>query len=422
MEDERRLDLYALAQIVKDRRLNREIYNSVIGALNVEFSEIDSVVEMSPEDQDYYNEEIRRFSEDQTYQGCAVEPNLDDLGLQCLDDIEEEEPEWLITGYLTKGTVALLCGDGGSGKGALWCHLVGCLTTGKKTMFERDIPFDVTREPCNCMFFSSEDSVAKQLKKRLRLSGADMKKVFFVDLKSPSFSKIKLDSPELALLVKAKKPALCVIDPLQSFLDSKTNMISRNDMRNSLNPLIALAEETNTVFLIVCHTNKSQGTSGRKRVSDSSDLWDLARTVFIAGKTKDKLFYCSHEKNNYGPLNDSILFTVSDGVAEYKGTSENHDADFQADFAAAVRSAPAKEEAKKLIVDILKEHNGQMPIGELDSLVKGAGVTNATLRRAKEDLRTEGLYKQLSPGYGKTKKQLAYLSSDDDGNQEAPSR
>ena len=38
------------------------------------------------------------------------------------------------------------------------------------------------------------------------------------------------------------------------------------------------------LFLIIEHANKQSGVWGRKRIADSADIWDISRSVIMAGK------------------------------------------------------------------------------------------------------------------------------------------
>ena len=93
-----------------------------------------------------------------------------------------------------------------------------------------------------------------------------------------------------------------VFDTLQAFLPDGVDMAKRKDMRDALNPLNALGAKYGTSFLMVMHTNKS-AMSGRQRMADSSDIWDLGRSALMAGRTKEEgIMYLSHEKSNYDRL------------------------------------------------------------------------------------------------------------------------
>ena len=320
-----------------------------------------------------------------------------------MSEVEEEPVEWLIPNYIPSGQISLLVGDGGQGKTSIWCNLVAGITTGKKTILEESIPFDGNGKGRKCMFFSSEDSVPKVLKRRLRTAGADESKVLFVDLTDKNFDLIKFDSPELEELISENRPALVVFDPLQSFIPASVQMGSRNAMRQCMSPLIALGEKYGTAFLIVMHTNKRLGVSGRTRCADSADIWDIARSVLIVGYTGEaNIHYCSHEKCNYAPPEETVLYSIEDGRVVYKGTSDKHDKDYVSENSAISRTAPARDEAKEVILNIL-EDGERHKVAELDSTVKASGVSFGTLKRAKTELKNEGKIRYIAEGFGNTK-------------------
>lgn len=198
-----------------------------------------------------------------------------------LANVEEREAEWLVSGYIPKGQITVLAGDGGSGKTTVWCGMAAAVSKGERVFFE-PLPDDFARcEPQKVLFFSSEDSLEYTLKARLRKAGADLNNVFSASLRDKRFSEIKFNSQLLKDLIREMQPALVVFDPIQAFIPPDIQMGQRNAMRSCLNPLIGLGEECGTTFLIVVHTNKRQGVYGRNRIADSADVWDIARSVLI---------------------------------------------------------------------------------------------------------------------------------------------
>ena len=163
-----------------------------------------------------------------------------------------------------------MCGDGGAGKTTTWCALASAISTGGKVFFDQTPDEFANTKSQKVLFFSSEDSIEYVLRAKLRKSGANLKNIFSVSLKNPQFADVKFNSPLLKDIIAEVKPALAVLDPVQSFVPDNVNMSQRNEMRSCLNPLIALGEEFGTTFLIICHTNKRMGAYGRKRISDSS--------------------------------------------------------------------------------------------------------------------------------------------------------
>ena len=327
-----------------------------------------------------------------------------------LSDVEEKEAEWLVWEYMPKGQINIFAGDGGSGKTTSWCGLAAAVSNGTRVFFEAENPNEnpfVEREPQKVMFFSSEDSLEYTLKARLRKAGANLDNIYSANLRDERFSQIKFNSPLLKDLIKEVKPALVIFDPIQAFIPPDIQMGQRNAMRNCLNPLIGLGEEYGTTFLIVVHTNKRQGVYGRNRIADSADVWDIARSVLITGTAKDNMRYLSHEKSNYGEPGRTALYTIEDGIAVFKEYCDKHDADFVKERDIATYQAPQRQNAEAFITDFLK--NGKKPTAELDEAAKAAGISNATLSRAKTALRERGLMGMKSEGYGQNKAWYCYL-------------
>lgn len=317
-----------------------------------------------------------------------------------LDEFDEREASWLIPGWIPSGQITLLAADGGIGKTSLWVHILAAISRGNPCIMD---PPGYNRPLALSIFLSGEDSVRRKLKKKLRLAGADPSQILTPDfVEHPELlHDLKLGSQQLDSMIRWYRPALCVIDPLQSFLPPKTNMSARNEMRDLLAPLVSLGEETGTAFLIVCHTNKRSSTSGRGRVSDSSDLWDVARSVLMAGHTADDAIrYLSQEKNNYDQLQETLLFSISDdGQVQAEGRSWKRDREYQQENSTAV-SAPKRNDCKEWLLNLLEENNGCLPVKELESQAQNAGYSSRTLRRAKDDLKDDGAVRYQQTGWG----------------------
>ena len=311
-----------------------------------------------------------------------------------LDAIPEEEAQWLIPGWLPQGQLALLAADGGTGKTGFWCQLLAALSRGESTLLDTE---KTTRPPLTAAFFSAEDSVRKKLKKRLRLCGARMVNLVTLDLSSPALWDLRLGSKELAQFIGAYRPALCVLDPIQGFLPDGVNMASRNEIRACLAPLISLGEEYGTAFLLVCHTNKRAGAWGRTRLADSADLWDAARSVWMMGDAGDGRRYLSQEKNNYGPLQPTRLYTFSDtGMLLPAGVTHKRDREFQLET--QPRQAPKREGCKEAILEVLQRESKPIPVALLDQQLQEEGYSRRILQSVKEELKSAGLIKYQRQG------------------------
>ena len=282
----------------------------------------------------------------------------------------------------------MLAGDGGAGKTTIWCAIAAAVSSGSQCFLNQDNPFVEKVEPGKVLFFSSEDSAEYTLKGRLRRAGAKLENVLYLDLADEQFPEIKFDAPLLDAYVKEYRPELVIFDPLQSFIPPEVQMGQRNAMRACLNPLIGLGERYGVTFLIIVHTNKQMGLWGRKRIADSADIWDISRSVLIAGEANDGLRYISQEKSNYGPLAQTVLFRLDSGKVEFEGYTDKKDKDFVTAATAATYQAPAREDAKAFILDYLKD--GEKETADLDGMMKAQGISGKTLERAKAELKKEG--------------------------------
>lgn len=321
-----------------------------------------------------------------------------------LADFSEEEPEWLVDGLIPKGQITLLASDGGVGKTSTWVALVAAISAGERCFLDAG---GVARDPQKVLFLTTEDSVSKKLKKRLREAGANQNNIFAPDYagdRDGVLQKLKFGTPEMADLIRTYTPALVVFDPLQGFLPPELNMGSRNAMRNCLQPLLSLGEETGTTFLIVCHTNKRKAAYGRDRLADSADIWDISRSVLMMGFTEEQgVRYLSHEKSNYSELQETKLFTIDKfGVITQTGTSWKRDREYQQAQADA-SSAPTKEACKEWILNYISDHGGNVPLKELDKTAEDYGFLRKTLKRSKQELAADGKTKSYNQGYGNQK-------------------
>lgn len=324
-----------------------------------------------------------------------------------MTQVQEKEVKWVVPQYIVKNSINLLGGDGGAGKTFVWCGIAAAISSGKKVFFDSTPDEFVTCEPQKVLFFSSEDSPEYVLKERLKKAGANLNNIFFVSLQDESFGDIKFNSSVLEDLIIQVKPSLVIFDPIQSFIPPEIQMSKRNAMRNCLNPLIGWGEKYGCTFIIVIHTNKKQGVSGRMRVADSADIWDISRSFLIVGRTQDGKRYLSHEKSNYAEEGLTTIFTIDDSVAKFEEYSDKKDRDFVRETDLSSYQAPQRQDAESFICDFLK--NGKKPTAELDEAAAAAGISKSTLNRAKTELRKRGLLGGKSEGYGQNKTFYSYL-------------
>ena len=353
------------------------------------------------------------------HSGSAGEKKDDVLShFRKVEDVEEKETRWVIPHWIPKGGITLLAGDGGVGKTNLWSYLISRLSMGLPTMlddeeYEReagpgnvallDEDNVVVRRKINttCLYFSKEDSTSERLKRNFRLYEANMESIGTVDVEH--LAGFHFASKTLKELIEQERPTLVVFDPLQGFFPPGASMTSRQQSRETLDRLVQLAQEYDTAFLLVCHTNKKATDDWRERIMGSADLADIARSVIFTSFTdlrlEDKpgcrIRYISNEKNSYAPQEMTVLYTVEgEGVVSFVGTSDKRFADYAKEKAKKPghpqRPKTQKEICRELILKML-EGKEKEKVHDLNEALSSAGVGRKAIDLAKAELEKEGL-------------------------------
>ena len=324
-------------------------------------------------------------------EGSAAQPGL-------LADVPMQSVAWLVPQLLPLGEVSLLGADGGTGKGIWQAQLIAYVTAGKTSGFFPLPP----QQTGKVLLLAGEDDPGKVLKARLLAAGADMNRVLVLtadDYFGKTGQPLTLKDPALADFAAKAGPLLLIVDPLQSFLPAGVEMASRNQMRSILLPLKAIAAAQQCAVLLVMHSNKKQGVSDRKRLADSSDIWDMARSVLMMGRSNsDGKIYLSHEKSSYSRPRQTVLLHIEDveldGVrtaqAVFDGYTDKKDADFIKE--PRVRQAQTKEDTRDAILNVLAESRlGSMASNELRTAVmQEIGCSDRTYNRAYSELVRSG--------------------------------
>lgn len=324
--------------------------------------------------------DFRAFYEPDQDPGCSHPKQLP-IMVQA-GTIEPKAARFLRSG-IPDNNITVVAGDGGVGKSLFECELAAAVSTGRSCVLDPD---PESYEPGKVLLFNMEDSFAHIVSKRLTDAGADMDMILTLNPEADAL----LSIDDIILLTREHEPKLVIIDPLQAFVPKGIAMERRNDMRRLLAPVQMCADECNTAFLIVMHTNKRFGASGRDRLADSADMWDISRSVFIMGNTHDenKTRYISHEKSSYGQPIRTVLCCI-DSKGLYKvGETDKTDYDFihDRDKHPGGRPPAKRSEAEQIILDALSSAGGDMTGKELAAVAELNDISDKTFRNAKNHL------------------------------------
>ena len=246
---------------------------------------------------------------------------------------------------------------------------------------------------------SAEDSWSYVLRARLEVNGADLERISFISPEDDRFVDLNFDGELLREIVETHKPGVIVFDPLQAFVPANLRMGDRNAMRKCFSPLIGDGEKYGLTTIIIAHANKQSGVWGRKRIADSSDIWDSSRSVLMTGITQDSdIRYISHEKSNWGRLERSVLYELDECVPVFKAYTPKKDREFIEEDVRNRNTRPVVEDAKEFIIETLTEHK-EMEVSELDELAAANSISKHALKDAKTALKKDDVTRVWSVGF-----------------------
>lgn len=320
-----------------------------------------------------------------------------------LSDVEREEVEWLWEGRIPRGKITVLDGDPGLGKSAFTTDLAARVSVGRTFPDGSECPIG------GVVMMNAEDGLADTIRPRLDAAGGDPSKVLALaeipDEANPEHDRVLSLPGDIGALeegIARVGAALVVVDPLMAFLGGATDTHKDHDVRRALTPLKSLAERTGVSVLIVRHLNKGGGGSGNPlyRGGGSIAIVGAARSgLLIASDPNDaegKRRVLAPLKNNLAEMPRSVSFEVvnsASGAArvEWHGESELGAADLvKAPLDEEEKSA--LDEATDFLRDALSGEGGRdvpMAAKVVQRDAKGAGIADATLRRAKLRLKVK---------------------------------
>jgi hypothetical protein len=158
----------------------------------------------------------------------------------CMADVEREEVQWLWWPYIPFGKCTVVDGDPGQGKSFLCAEIAARLSQGQKLPDMKGAP-----EPVTTFMLASEDGTGDTIRPRLDGCKADVKRIFL--LKKNAKNPLRFDTAGLQTLkgeIERLGARLVSIDQLNSYLPADTRITDNAKMRELIDSLALLAEQT----------------------------------------------------------------------------------------------------------------------------------------------------------------------------------
>jgi len=333
-------------------------------------------------------------------------------------------PEWgtpTSHGRVPMNSLCIAAGGPGLGKSQFAVWMTARVTTGT-------LPGELWGKPRSVIYAATEDSWSYTIAPRLVAAGADLDRVFQVDVADDSEAHARLTLPlDIARLGKAAEEygvGLLVADPLLSMIDGKINDYRAAEVRQALEPLIAAADRNHFTILGLAHFTKSGAADPLSRIAGSGAFGQLIRSAIVFSRVEETEddepgFVMSLEKNNLGRTDlPSHEYTIQPITVDIPGDEPAYISRFvlgpesstsvKEQMAQAGRPEDDKDavaEAGDWLRGYLEDEGGTALLGDIKKLAAKGGFSASSIERAKKRLGIKG----KSSGFGKERKATWYL-------------
>lgn len=206
-------------------------------------------------------------------------------------------------GRIPAGSLSIGAGREGTGKSSFGIWLASQVTRGA-------LPGSYEGTPHRVLYVALEDSWKYTLVPRAMAAKADTSmigrfEVVTKDLDTETETLVTLSLPNdnslLQQAVAEHDVKLVVIDPLLSVIGGHIDTHRNREVRDALDPLVRIADETGAVIFGIAHFNKSTGTDASTLITGSGAFKDVPRSVFgFARDNEDGSRVVTQTKNSLG--------------------------------------------------------------------------------------------------------------------------
>jgi hypothetical protein len=326
-----------------------------------------------------------------------------------LANVQPKKVAWLWPGRIPLGKLSVLDGDPGLGKSMVALDIAARVTTFSAMPDEKITDL---AGPKGVVLLTYEDDLSDTIRPRLEAAGADLSRVVSLTRVRDTDGTEKLpDLGDLSCIVKAVEQvtaSLVIVDPLMASIPGQVDSHKDQHIRRALAPLAKMAEETGVAVLVVRHMSKIEGRNPIYRGGGSIGIIGAARAGLLVALDPDdpggQRRVLAMSKSNLAVLPPSLVYEIHevslcwDSVdasvprVAWLGTSGRN--------ASELLSQPKSEEEKSDLeeaVDFLQNvlSCGPKPTGEVTQEARKVGISDRTLKRARERLGVKA-----SPDYG----------------------
>lgn len=332
--------------------------------------------------------------------GQPERPNGRDVFLTRASTIKPRPVRWLWEGRIALGTLALVGGREGIGKSICCYTLAAEVTRG-------NLPGIYAGEPRAVIVAASEDSWEHTIIPRLMAAGADLERIYRVDVALPESSvdgslSLPKDLAGLEKVVGDVKAALIILDPLMSRLDANLDSHKDAEVRLALEPLVSLGDRTGATIIGLIHVNKSTSQDPLTTLMASRAFAAVARSVLFVMQDPDdeSIRLLGQAKNNLGQTDQpTLLFRIIGakvastqegdvwtGQLDWIGEGKRSIKEALAATAESAGDKSATSEAAEWLEDYITSKGGTADFADIKRDGTRAGHSKDAIRRARPRL------------------------------------
>lgn len=303
---------------------------------------------------------------------------------------------WIWDGRMPQGAITVAPGREGIGKSLFCAWLAARVTLG-------ELPGVHYGTPKGVIYAATEDSWERTLAGRLVAAGADLDRVFRVEVEHIGHAvplSLPRDCAGMAEAITDHDVALLIVDPLISAVDATINPNQDADLRGALEPLASLADTTGSAVFGLAHFNKSQGTDVLSRITGSRAFAAVARAAVAFARdtgADDGSCVISQAKNNLGRLDlpslryvvESVTLDTAEGPADWgrlviTGETDVHVNDLLDDTPTKSKDRDQGGEVAQWLTEFLTDAGGSAPANEIYAQGEELGYSDSQIRRARK--------------------------------------
>lgn len=319
------------------------------------------------------------------------------LTLTRASSIEMRPVHFLLEGRFPLGSLGLAAGREGLGK-STWCYgFAADVSRGRVCGKYLGIPKNV-------IIAATEDSWSHTIVPRLVAAGADLERVFRIDVTTSDGSAgtltLPADTVALEEVCGDGQTAVLLLDPLLSRLDANLDTHKDAEVRRALEPIAAMLDRTGVFGLGLIHMNKSASTDPLSQVMASRAFAAVPRAVLVFARDPEdeSRILVGQPKNNLGRIDlPTLRYRIEPvRVAETDegpvwATRMVPDGESPTTITEALDVASgnrtATSEASAWLEDYMESVGGVVESKVVKAAAREAGHSTATLDRARVKLR-----------------------------------